>query len=555
MRTQSFSSTLMALVALAAACGQACVAQSWAADMKGDDARLVRPVTARMGRTTVGELVDLLSDQADIEITCSDRDRSGDPSLVVDICDAQAWQVMDALRSLVSYSGAMWAWERSVTGTAYRYRLRRPLPAQNLAASVRAWAQTQFEQSLDLLIAAADASPEARRAGAQSILGALWREPGQDHDTILADDRCWDGFRCIAEALPAGERGAGLRGGVSKRVLVRDLRPAAREFVMREWRMADAHTRRGPNGPIEKVPPPTYVTLRTNDGSNGDPTPALLLGLEGLGEFAWSGAPPLDRAACRHLGASWNHDGDSTTSPILGRECRRTDAEVSACDPTAAYRLRQTAEWSNTNLMVRLPELGCSISETPDGRRIGAYLEALRGSLPTLQWKVRDGIVLVTDHRWLWFDGTELPYSTVQALRSARADSLEPVDLGQVAPAVRSLTTQQARELDHRYPLANWLHGLRAVTEAVGAAPAALRELQSTAGSRIPVGLARDLLRRPASTAGGATASARIAIELDRREPQARTARCEVRVGSAPWVAVAEFRCPVKAAAPKRPQD
>lgn len=319
---------------------------------------------------------------------------------------------------------------------------------------------------------------------------------------------------------------------------------------MREWRTADAHRRIGPNGPIEKVPPPTFITVRTNDGTTGDPTPALLLGLEGLGEYAWAGGTPLDRASCRHLGSSWMHEGDSAGSAALDRTCRRTDAEPPACEPAAAYRALQMAEWAEANLMLRLPESGCSINESADSRRVGAYLERLRSSLWSLQWKVRDDIMLVTDHRWLWFDGTELPYRVIRALRATTPGSSEAVDLGQVFPVLATLTDDQVRALDHRFPLARWLHGLLPVADAVGRTPAALRELQSTRGAGISTQVACKLTGADASAARGAVASARVMIGLDTREPQARTARCEVKVGAAPWALLAQFRYPMRTAPP-----
>jgi hypothetical protein len=457
---------------------------------------------------------------------------------------------MDALRSLVSYRGAMWAWEQTPTSSGFRYRLRRPKPAQDLAGSVRDWAQAQFEQSLDVLIAAAQASPEARKAGAATLNAALWRDPNDNADRLLGDERCWDGFRCVADALPADERGAALRKGVNKRIPVGDLPPATQEFVMREWRTADAHRRIGPNGPIEKVPPPTFITVRTNDGTTGDPTPALLLGLEGLGEYAWAGGTPLDRASCRHLGSSWRHEGDAAGSAMLDRTCRRTDAELPTCEPAAAYRALQMAEWAEVNLMLRLPESGCSINESADGRTVGAYLATLRSSLSSLQWKVREDVLLVTDHRWLWFDGTELPYRVIRALQATAVGSSEAVDLGLVFPVIAALTGDQFRALDHRFPMARWLHGLLPVADAVGTTPAALRELQSTAGARIATHVASKLTGADASAARGAVASARVTIGLDTRGPQVRTARCEVKVGAAPWALLAQFRYPMKAAPP-----
>ncbi|MCX6361709.1 MAG: hypothetical protein NT029_18035 [Armatimonadetes bacterium] len=220
------------------------------ADLRADDPALTRHVATRMGRTSIGELLDRLREQTSIDLACTDQDRSGDPSIVADIRDAQVWQVMDALRSLVSYRGAMWVWERTPTSSGFRYRLRRPKPAQDLAGSVRDWAQAQFEQSLEVLIAAAQASPEARKAGAGTLNAALWRDPNENADKLLRDERCWDGFRCVADALPTDERGAALRRGVSKQMPVSDLPPPTQEFVMREWRTADAHRRIGPNGPI-----------------------------------------------------------------------------------------------------------------------------------------------------------------------------------------------------------------------------------------------------------------------------------------------------------------
>ena len=384
--------------------------------MRAQDSRLSRKVTIQEPRIYVGELLERLAKQAQIEITPgSGKDGAGDDVIVAYVDEVAVGDVMDALWSLLSYRGATWHWKRVGRKGKYGYELVRPLNARRLSAVLRQQAQRDFEDLSRSLLATTRLTPEQRRARAKrgDLVGSL----------VGQLQRTNDGRKVFLESLSPKQQLRVLRGQSSPRIPVDQLSPAGRAFVRSIWRSSQgARARR--DGIPNPIPEPQWIQFHV--ASHYDLTPALYILVEGLGGYSYSGGGTLEKAFRGKVGDFWKLDGDLNTNANGATSVKaKKETEAESAERQVgrfqAGRLGQLARGAPLSLLARLWDNQSRDPGPPGGQRVDEYLQRLQRREPRLLHKWRGPILLLTSLAWIQEDrpDTRVPWVVVKQLQAA----------------------------------------------------------------------------------------------------------------------------------------
>ena len=151
--------------------------------MRQDDPRLEKHINVVGYRFYTGELLEQLTSQSGVSLIAETKGGASDDRLSVVLLDLPLAEAMNAIRSLFSYQGAIYLWQREVTHTPdgktiYQYKLVRPKTASVFGNTVNQQIQEDFEQeTLDLVAQYKTSVPEEPETAAT------------DEDKIKARDK------------------------------------------------------------------------------------------------------------------------------------------------------------------------------------------------------------------------------------------------------------------------------------------------------------------------------------------------------------------------------
>ena len=482
MSTPAPSNWLCALALWGAlALGSAAPANA-AAPKVVDDSRLARPVSIDHSGIYVGELLAELSRQTGVRLSAgSDRDGGNNYVIAAFLHAVTLEAVMDALPSLLGYTGGEWLWEehRRLDGER-EYRLLRSLGAQRMAAQLRGRLQRD-------LVANADALVQAARAGPAELQQLAAADPTLA--PLLDSPRLRAGLHLIEEALSPQQRADILHGEKSIRVPVDQLSPAGQAFAQSVWAQGRPR-RRDASGAYVPLPPPTWVQFTGHTPGGTELSPCIFIEMENLGGYAYTGGVPFQRRYRETLGKGWLLPGDEAVAPQQeGHRVPPAGADdVEKNEDAIGLRLRQLSRAASVPVMARLSPKLVHDPGSPRGLALGAFFNKLRGAPWFLERKWRAGIVLLAQSRsFLDLDQPSVPpWSTVKSLRSAADPKTGHIELANLVSLARELNDDQLRTLAAEFSIADAVARWRPLFLLYGSSPSVAARLTSAGGLPLP---------------------------------------------------------------------
>jgi len=443
---------------------------------RAEDPRLERRISLRGDRWYVGELCEHIARLADVSVIAHDRDGAADPRVIAVLDDLTVADAMNALRSLLSYEGAPYIWDRLGDAPGYRYALRRSLKAQRLAGEVAARVQADFEAECAKLL-------QMCRLPEDQLKQLAKTEPLADN--MVRFPRVAAAWQMLGDALSPEMLAGVLRGEQTLTLPVADLPPSGRRFVDTVW----SEGRRfilTPEGGRADAPEPDLVQLRRRANPH-DPGPGLMIGLPHAGACPYAGGIPLGRRSVREHMPAWILDGDREAdpreeSPVPRPTPAPPDPEGG---PTLAFRLAQIADSSGIGIVARLPvNHGLSPGPSPYGHTLARYLSGLGRGHGSIRSKWRGEVLLLVFPSWYRYEANQIGWLREKKLRRSLA-SPDGMSFHEVVQLAASLTDAQARSVAMDHPSLRFLQrpGLYA---ALGQEPGLAA--QAFAAHGIPLG-------------------------------------------------------------------
>lgn len=465
--------------------------------MRKEDQRLQKPVTVRGRHMFVGELLESLSATTGVHLETGDPEDGGaDELLTVDLRGTTLADVMEALWSLVSYKGASWHWSRQGGGAPYSYRLTRPPQARQLATRLLADQQRRLESQTAILIEAAGLADSERAGLADRLAQSLGLSDSTTARACLQGGRAMAGMRAFAACVSPEQRLAVLRGEGEARVAVADMADDDKRFVQSVYDESRAMVKHD-DGSLAPVPFPASIRFHTRSTA-ADGTPCLVITLDGLGGYAYSGATPLANGMAQTLSSEWIQEGDARTDHAEARPAPHP-LLAARTQPSPEDRVLSLAEESGVPLLMRCPvpwhvDPGDLLGET-----LGTGLERLVGDRTTYMHKWRKGVLLVEYAGWYRRPEPNLRWSVVRRLRQAATAHDGSLGIEDLGFAAAKTTPDQVKSYEHVLPGSTTIAEFHGILCASARRLGGVSQLASAAGVEIDdtIGAALDRFLRP----------------------------------------------------------
>lgn len=362
------------------------------AAVRSSDPRLSRTVEINVERMPIGQLLRRLAATSGVAIDANQSDGAADCLVSIWVRNAPLGDVLQGLWSLVSYRRAEWRWERSGKPGEWRYELVRPMRARKFATAVQSEIGAEFEKQASAVIDSLSASPSERAALAKQVPSAA---------PLINDKmgRLRQGVRLFASLFGPEQRTRLLRGG-TVRVEVDRLPKSGQAFV--DSVHDSMHlSRRGRDGAMTPVPPPTWIEFRSQRGPLSL-APSLYIDMEGIGGYAYLGGMPLERAVADDVEDLWILPGDARSSKREAAAVGKTAVTRNRGEQPILHRLRELHDAGGPDIMVRVPTMvGIDPGPALSGP-LAPWLARLRGFPPPVLHKWRSSMLLVSSPAWIW---------------------------------------------------------------------------------------------------------------------------------------------------------
>ena len=452
MRAQlpKLARVLSAFAVAALTCARASAAETGeiSAEMRAADTRLERRVSLRADRWYVGELCEHIARLAGVPVSAHDRDGAADPRVIAILNDMTLADAMNALRSLLSYEGAPYIWDRRGQAPSFSYVLCRSLKAQRLAGEITARVQADFEAECSKLLQMCRLSDDdlRRLAGTDPLA-----------DNMVKFPRVQAAWQMLGDVVSPDALAGVLRGERTLTLSVADLPPSGRRFVDRVWSEGRRYILT-PEGGRAEAPEPDRVYVHT-DRAGPSAATSLFIGLPHAGEYAYAGGVPLARRTLQVHMPEWVLDSDRAKDPREDALVPRPSPEPPepAKGPTLAFRLGQLADAVRISIICRIPAVAEGMTgPVPYGRTPAQYLDALGRRYGLLQTKWNGATLLVTSSGWSWHEPQQLTWLMEKGLRRslARKDGMSFHEVVQLAA---SLNEHQSQTVGTDHPSLSFL--------------------------------------------------------------------------------------------------
>ena len=418
-------------------------------DVLRDDPRLEQRITFSAASIQVGDLLDRLTTKTGVPIRAEEKDGAADPVVAVFVRDLPLRNLLDSLRSLMSYKGAEWKWERDGKPGAYTYALMRPLAAAKLGARLNAHFQAAFEAEADTYAEALTLTPEQLKERAKTDPFVACQ---------VSSPRAAAGQATFFETLTAPQQKAVLRGEQMVTVPLSALSDRGRAFVKMVWDEA-VHFKVNPaDGTSTPTPYPDAITF----GRAWMPeeiTPTLFIDLPGAGGYGYMGGAPLERLARAYGEDLWTVAGDSSTSAPEAMVVDQAEAALKETEQdrlTVQGRLRRLAKASGVSILARVPDVSPStvtMSDQAPEHRLSDVLRNLREGRWRLSHKWRGPVLLLGFTGWFHNEASDVPWSFVKRLRESREKEGGFLSVDDLITTAARLTDSQIRTLLPEFPV------------------------------------------------------------------------------------------------------
>jgi hypothetical protein len=469
--------------------------------MRQEDARLNQRISLIAPRIYVGELLEMLSKSSGVALSAGERDGAADVLIMVYWKDIPLADAMNALWSLLSYRDAVWHWQREGRPGQYRYQFQQPRAARQLAERLRKQIQDLFESHAETMLEVAQMTPEERKSRLEELSRSMLQEDNRIAESLLQEDRIWEGLKIFGQALTPEQRLSVLRGEErSLRVPVSRLSEAGRAFVRSIWKeQASQAMYRTLDGRWEPVPEPGHIHLEASRHGR-DLAPTLFIHLEHLGGYGYLGAMPMHNGLLRLLGQLWMLPGDSADDPASSRKVEsEMRASVLQEKRILEYRLAQLFEAGSLNLAARLPHENPRDPGAPTNQKVADYLKHLQEHPFEMRSKWRGGTLLITDLSWIWDTERTLKWEAVKQLRQAEVRGEGLLTMNDLAYAAAQFTPAQLQRLAEEFPVMASVAYWHSLFRVYGASPGSAARLISPEGLPINSRLAAAMRAHPAS--------------------------------------------------------
>lgn len=538
--TRTATRGLAAWIVLAVAT-QGCHGDPLTPAMRQEDPRLNQVVAIRSPHLPVGELLERLSESTGVDLkVASPPDGAGDPVLIASLRALPLYEAMDGLWALVSYRGAQWHWARNGEPGHYSYLLSRPAGARELAGNLLREQEQRFEgeATARILVAAGLISDEEYKSRLGSALGAS--EIGA-RDGFPISDAARGALGIAARALTGDQITALVSGRERITLPISSLDEKGRDFARNQY---DSIKPKTSDDGVHWTPMPMPDRLHLCRANRDGAAPCLMFGLEGLGETAYSGGAPVERAMARASVARWMLPGDDAHSereaqalPPLRVPDGRTDS--------GPERVLLLSDLAKVSLLMRYPLPDGPDARSVTGETLAAALAALQADPPRYAHKWRAGLLLVEWIPWYQCDDAQAPWPLYREMREACGPGGGAVPMDLLLKAGSVLTERQVRWSARLLPGGEAL--LQGHAELAGLAPRR-RALLTEQGCLLDAGLEQALaVHLKGRFDGAGSDSRRVRIRHTPNLPSIPDAAIytvELRMATEPWMGVVSFVSP-----------
>jgi hypothetical protein len=462
---QRFAAVLGMMLLLTAAFGQSPASNSPIdAQLRQRDERLNAPVSLSVDRIYLGELLEALSAKTGVTLSMDNTDRFSGVLIACDLKQVPLSDVMTSLASLVGSKNGVWEWIADTGQTPVRYSLR-PTQAARMEAGRRKQArQDLFEKLADLTVRMNSMSPLERKANQGKITSAMQTDAPEMANTRLvslpANGNFWNGIRLFADLLTPEERLRVLRGGKAigrtfDTMSEKD-RKAALTLEPAEGFKNGTHLEKITSIRFQREPFPSFSPFLPD--SDGDPGLLISLGAEssfgGRTYFTIRTSELLPGIA-----ADWALPGDrkalyADQDPIRKGVPFELDTLWKTA-PVLDHNIAQMAATEGVSFMAVVPDGDFSALsgvwvQTPVQTPMQNFDEAWRDSR-NLMHKWREGILLVSYPKWFYGDESQVPYKTVERLRTSLRKQNGLLSLEDLVDPVAALSPAQRISLRREF--------------------------------------------------------------------------------------------------------
>jgi hypothetical protein len=442
------------------------------AEMRAEDPRLEKLVSVRGDRWYVGELCEHIARLAGVAVAAHDRDGAADPRVIAVVNGMALADAMNALRSLLSYDGAPFIWDRKGDAPAYRYVLCRSVRAQRLAGDIAARVRADFETECGKLLQLCRLpEDELKRLARTDPLAA----------NMAKFPRVAAAWRMLGDAFSPETLAGVIRGDQTLTLPVADLPYSGRRFVDLVW-SEGRHVILTPEGGRVDAPEPARIYIHS-DYVGPTAAVALMIGLPHAGEYAYAGALPLLQRLSRDHMPAWIVSGDKATDPrengVLSRPADALPEPTRGAN--LAFRLGQIADAARIGIMCRLPPPYDGKAEpVAYGAPLSRFLETLGRRHGIIESKWRGDVLLISGSGWSRAEAAQLTWLMEKSIRRSLAKK-DGMSFREVAELAASLNEHQSQTVATDHPSLSFLRR-PGVFAALGREPGLVAQVLSPNG-------------------------------------------------------------------------
>ena len=448
---------------------------AWCDEVKGSlsaaarvqDVRLERKVNAAPGQVPLAALLNSLSRQTGVSLKIDEREALSGATIFVSLKEVPLADAMNAIWSLLSYSGAPLRWQVDENKDGRKYVLETTPASRQFSSRLKAEVQRKFEVHASTMMRLAQMTPDERKTQVKELSSSLMFTSDDTAKAWIENELEWSGLRTFAESVSPADQMQVLRSQKRVDVPVNQLTSAGRAFISGYMERLKP-TSTSPQGVVTPLPEPDQVSFVTGHALGQETmTPSLYVYIHGL-SISFMGGFALELGVRDWIGRQWMLPGDTLDDPIerniLAKPpVGKNDAEdlsgerVLAATYRTAQGLKEMARSSPVSCLALLDEAGTA-PRVAYGQTVKTYLEkAVLYSSLNKKWRAR--VLLLCAPTRVIYDEANLPYRFIKNLTPRGVRGSNFLSLADMAEIQGALTKGQLATNSRRYALLRAIEG------------------------------------------------------------------------------------------------